>query len=1023
MASVKYTVPVISAHTLIAHAEKTGDDSYRFRLALDTAANASAADMSQQDECAMLHTALELLKQKGHPVHVANRDLSSVIVYIDFEGIFDRDPRFKKAAEKQKKAEAMFCDEGIELDFGDGYERYIPFERSASMSRECRLSFVSRKYIDDLREHMMLGMTIGKCQLSKLYAYNGLMFTSGFRFEDKTIWNSKRIVVVDNPVTTVKGVDIITVEDDGSDDSCRRYSRVEQKTDLDVLEFDGEGLISFELADSIDSAFVGASVHSSFQIRMPYIKGVVHKVDYKAMFRELGAEYIIDLWGERHNITEVDMILTKSMFKGFDWMIDNGLTWAEYLRRCEHYDHALYISGTNQLEPQTQTELNYQFITTASITAEEFRPLNLPDGWETSPEEDSRQWITKETEATYYNYLANPEFRREYYLSALDLPYGDQYGKRKVMARILQKNEKFINESIYTKELEDRAASIVKKYAIGKLLISGDNRYLSGDLMRFLHQLVQKVVDTDGCYADISAALEKECSTLTTAYAPGAAYPEREIYTLLRNPHIARNEEVMVTSPEFIGPLREKYLSHLTYLIMVDSRTLIPERLGGADFDGDMIRTIADPLLNSCVLRNHASSEFDPFGFGSGIPLLKIPAAEPQIRDANDWQARFEVIKGTFSSRIGQICNAAFDRSVIAYDENNNSSFGVRCRQETETLAILTGLEIDSAKSGIKPDLTEYIGQGFSRSAFLKYKNIVDESKRPKWYEETKREKLKRYFEGIDWANVTSNVERLPYLALMLKENTPRIKPTLAQDSELFVFAQKDGWKDRLDPSMVETIRSLISDYEQAKQRIRSSRVQQPEMKRKNDVQRILFARGQEESYSADELYSLYANKAPEEIAERCSALREHKWHLMPHDKRHGFLLEHFYTFSAGEYFDLFSDFRHEGYRILWDIVCDYDDMYRSQAAKKHHFSRKGDSPELKRLMSLYGTLSKPDYKEVLSVAVHDILREKKIDSEDALKCAIALGERGFAYEVLLLDVERQVVATAPKKPRWWKKK
>ena len=29
--------------------------------------------------------------------------------------------------------------------------------------------------------------------------------------------------------------------------------------------------------------------------------------------------------------------------------------------------------------------------------------------------------------------------------------------------------------------------------------------------------------------------------------------------------------------------------------------------------------------------------------------------------------------------------------------------------QEVETLAILTGLEIDSAKSGIKPDLSEYI--------------------------------------------------------------------------------------------------------------------------------------------------------------------------------------------------------------------------------------------------------------------------------------------------------------------------
>ncbi|MBQ2692205.1 MAG: hypothetical protein IJF53_08620, partial [Clostridia bacterium] len=131
MINLKYTVPVISAHTLISHAGKTGDNKYRFRLALDTDANASAVQMSQQDECAMLHMALELLKKKGHPQHVQTRDLSSVIVYIDFKGIFDRDPKFTKAAEKQKKAEAMFTSNGIELDFGLGYRTYLAFERSA----------------------------------------------------------------------------------------------------------------------------------------------------------------------------------------------------------------------------------------------------------------------------------------------------------------------------------------------------------------------------------------------------------------------------------------------------------------------------------------------------------------------------------------------------------------------------------------------------------------------------------------------------------------------------------------------------------------------------------------------------------------------------------------------------------------------------------------------------------------------------------------------------------------------------
>ena len=85
------------------------------------------------------------------------------------------------------------------------------------------------------------------------------------------------------------------------------------------------------------------------------------------------------------------------------------------------------------------------------------------------------------------------------------------------------------------------------------------------------------------------------------------------------------------------------------------------------------------------------------------MPFLKIPSAEPLLSDANDWKARVETVKNTFSSRVGQISNAAFDRSVIAYNENSTSEERQKCREEAETLAILTGLEIDSAKTGIKP--------------------------------------------------------------------------------------------------------------------------------------------------------------------------------------------------------------------------------------------------------------------------------------------------------------------------------
>ena len=102
---------------------------------------------------------------------------------------------------------------------------------------------------------------------------------------------------------------------------------------------------------------------------------------------------------------------------------------------------------------------------------------------------------------------------------------------------------------------------------------------------------------------------------------------------------------------------------------MMDSRSLIPERLGGADYDGDMIKTISDPLLNRCVARNYGEN----YENAGNLPLLKIPVAETILADAQNRKARFETVKATFSSRVGQISNAALRRSIIAYDENSSA--------------------------------------------------------------------------------------------------------------------------------------------------------------------------------------------------------------------------------------------------------------------------------------------------------------------------------------------------------------
>ena len=256
--------------------------------------------------------------------------------------------------------------------------------------------------------------------------------------------------------------------------------------------------------------------------------------------------------------------------------------------------------------------------------------------------------------------------------------------------------------------------------------------------------------------------------------------------------------------------MRKYYLSQLTDVVMVDPESLAAQRLGGADFDGDMIKTIADNLLNECVKRNY---EYDDLDDRSNLPLLYIPSEEPVTRNANDWHDRFVTVRDTFSSRVGQICNAAFDRSIIAYDENSDAEERELCRQQTEVLSILTGLEIDSAKSGVKPDLSEYLlKKRRAHNLFLKYKSLLNLDRNHAWYEDSQQKKIKNFFESTDWRKVTSNVERLPYLAKQLKENTKRLNPKPAKDSELFKFAVKPDWKDTIRSGFIPNPRLPRTD-------------------------------------------------------------------------------------------------------------------------------------------------------------------------------------------------------------------
>ena len=203
MARIRYLIRRLSVQAMLSYAQPIGEDQYSFSL---TPAQTKSIIMGDgetwQEDNAIFFQAMCILRGSEYEQPTEDAllsDLSDVLLYLDFKGIFDRDADNPKAALMQKKTEAMFSPEGITLNFGQGDARYLAFERSGSMSRSAVLSFVRADVYEELFRRMTVGMTLGVCQLSKLYAYNGLLFSSGTRIETYMLWEKDAIVVIDTP--------------------------------------------------------------------------------------------------------------------------------------------------------------------------------------------------------------------------------------------------------------------------------------------------------------------------------------------------------------------------------------------------------------------------------------------------------------------------------------------------------------------------------------------------------------------------------------------------------------------------------------------------------------------------------------------------------------------------------------------------------------------------------------------------------------------------------------------------------
>ena len=450
-------------------------------------------------------------------------------------------------------------------------------------------------------------------------------------------------------------------------------------------------------------------------------------------------------------------------------------------------------------------------------------------------------------------------------------------------------------------------------------------------------------------------ALYKECLYQDRFFMPDCKLsikPDKK-YVFLRNPHLSRNEQVLLRAFVKRKSLHEKYFSHLKGVVMLSANSTAAMALGGADFDGDLVKVIPDKRIVQAVEKGNLDKK---------LPPIEIPytGSEPDLLSD---KIPLRVIVDTFSNKIGLVSNWAVK---LAKKEYSSEIVEEKYKDVCAKCTIVVGLEIDAAKTGNHPeenikelkDLAEACG----KSIFLESKKVIEKILQSHYSPRVESEKktLLLYFSKKDnepklkmlIEEDDSILERLPacYLSYLKSRSEKSSDSQSKLDSEQEISRYFDfeisGWRRTLDKSLSAEIVTLIEAYlsvlslERGAQRIERS------MQGKNFAGHVInILKLQYDDYCHQKLpcgieietafNHLYAElsdflKTDVRVKEAIEALKNEKWHLTRQEDRQKLAAKILgINLSDDEklppFFELLYNFRCNGYMLFYFVLKDLE--------------------------------------------------------------------------------------------------
>ena len=244
--------------------------------------------------------------------------------------------------------------------------KYTPFMATAGMIRKNTAMFINNSIKHQIMDILENGRDEYEPMVSaKFGAYFSLYCSSTI-----PVSFPKFAVIPDKEIQINKRVDFV------------KYKGVDEDDDVEEIDYtlkqnawDGQGLISPELAKQWSEELELDYIFSSAIIRAPFLKGMVTVFDMKKFAEEIVGKYTFtDIYGDKQSILDIDLIVPESMFKLWSSYKNTD----SYIHNCHKNKLGFSIAKVNPKREKNYSRTSYQFLQVLNLNDAEIAKLCEP---------------------------------------------------------------------------------------------------------------------------------------------------------------------------------------------------------------------------------------------------------------------------------------------------------------------------------------------------------------------------------------------------------------------------------------------------------------------------------------------------------------------------------------------------------------------------------------------------------------------------------------------------------------------